>query len=48
MNTSMLLIVAMLLVAMAFVLGRKRSIAIAGGRQGVRNLNSLPSYYGVL
>lgn len=48
MNTSMLLILAVLLMAMAFVLGRKRSIAVAGGSQGIRNLNSLPSYYGIL
>ena len=48
MNTSMLLILALLFMAMAFTLGRKRSIAVAGGSQGIRNLNSLPGYYGTL
>lgn len=48
MNTSMLLVVALLLMAMAFILGRQRSIAVAGGRQGIRDLNSLPGYYGTL
>lgn len=48
MNTSMLLVFTLLVMATAFVLGRKRSIAIVGGQAGVRKLNSLPAYYGTL
>lgn len=48
MNTSMLLIFALIVMVLAFVLGRKRSIALVGGQAGVRNLNSLPTYYGAL
>lgn len=39
------------LVAMAFVafwFGKTRAVAVAGGARGVRNLHSLPSYYGTL
>ena len=48
MNTSMLLVIAIIMMAMAFFLGRKRAITVAGGNHGIRNLNSLPGYYGTL
>jgi phosphate transport system permease protein len=34
------------LTALAYVLGRRRSVALAGGVGGVRHLHSLPNYYG--
>ncbi|MEM7432372.1 MAG: phosphate ABC transporter permease subunit PstC [Pseudomonadota bacterium] len=41
------LILALVLVSVAaFALGRKRSLALAGGPSGVRRLHSLPSYHG--
>jgi phosphate transport system permease protein len=48
MNTSMLLVVALLLMGMAFVVGRRRSISFSAAIGGQRNLNSLPFYYGTL
>ena len=48
MNTSTLLIAAALFMAFAFFVGRGRSIAVSAVDGGVRNLNSLPSYYGTL
>lgn len=48
MNTSMLLVLAILLVGMAFVVGRRRSISFSAAIGGQRNLNSLPFYYGTL
>ncbi len=44
MQASTLLIVLLILSALAYHLGRKRSLAVAGGH--IRNLHSLPSYYG--
>lgn len=48
MNTSMLLIVGLVLMATAFVAGRRRSISFSAELGGQRNLNSLPFYYGAL
>lgn len=48
MNTSMLLIAALVFMAIAFVVGRGRSLAVAGGRSEIKRLNSLPVYYGAL
>jgi phosphate transport system permease protein len=41
-------IIAVLLavMAIAYHLGRKRSLAVVGGSQNIKNLHSLPSYYG--
>ena len=44
MNTTMLLLVLLGLSALAFRLGRKRAFAVVSGR--VRELHSLPAYYG--
>ncbi|WP_412971292.1 phosphate ABC transporter permease subunit PstC [Glaciecola sp. MF2-115] len=48
MNTTTLLIAILLFMAFAFFLGRGRSIAVSATNGGMRNLNSLPSYYGTL
>jgi phosphate transport system permease protein len=44
-GTTLILILAGMAAA-AFYLGRSRSLAIAGGPAGIRNLHSLPGYYG--
>ncbi|MCC6301505.1 MAG: phosphate ABC transporter permease subunit PstC [Gammaproteobacteria bacterium] len=44
MQTSMLIVVLLILSSIAFYLGRRRAFAVARGR--ARNLHSLPSYYG--
>ena len=48
MNTSTLILVALLLIITAYILGKQRSISVAGGLSSARNLNSLPFYYGAL
>ena len=49
MDTSTLLATIALLIAVAYMLGRGRSMAMADTTQGgFRNLNSLPFYYGML
>ncbi len=48
MDTSTLFAFLALLMAGAFMLGRGRSLAQANDAGGVRALNSLPSYYGML
>jgi phosphate transport system permease protein len=47
-STSTLVLVLLGLVAIAYRFGRARSLAVAGGPRGARNLHSLPSYYGLL
>jgi phosphate transport system permease protein len=46
MQTPVLLILLLGLMALAFYVGRRRSLASVGGRTGVRDLHSLPAYYG--
>jgi phosphate transport system permease protein len=46
MSTPVLVLVLLALTAVAFQLGRRRSLAAAPGVGGVRHLHSLPSYYG--
>ncbi|MFO0335842.1 MAG: phosphate ABC transporter permease subunit PstC [Pseudomonadota bacterium] len=48
MQTSTFILVLIGLAVLAYQLGRKRSLAVAGGPKGARNLHSLPSYYGLL
>ncbi|WP_404828158.1 phosphate ABC transporter permease subunit PstC [Fluctibacter corallii] len=48
MDTSMLITSAFVLMAIAFVIGRARSLAIASDLGGPKALNSLPVYYGTL
>ena len=33
---------------MAYVLGRKRAVRVAGGKAGIKDLHSLPTHYGAL
>jgi phosphate transport system permease protein len=48
MQTSTIVIAILVLAAAAYRLGRQRSLVLVGGAGGVRNLHSLPSYYGFL
>jgi phosphate transport system permease protein len=43
-----LLVVLIGLALVAYVLGKSRALATVGGNRGIRNLHSLPSYYGAL
>jgi phosphate transport system permease protein len=43
-----LLVVLIGLALVAYMLGKSRALATVGGNRGIRNLHSLPSYYGVL
>ena len=46
MQFSVLVMILLGVMAAAYHLGRRRSLASVGGRSGVRNLHSLPAYYG--
>jgi phosphate transport system permease protein len=46
MQSSVLLIVLLGLVALAYHFGRKRAVTVAGGHTRIKTLHSLPSYYG--
>lgn len=46
MQSSVLLLLLIGLMALAYQLGRRRSVRLVGGFGKVRELNSLPSYYG--
>lgn len=48
MNPSIVLILLLGLVIVAFQVGKARSIGIVGGARGIRNLHSLPGHYGLL
>ena len=48
MQTSTIVIAILFLGAVAFRVGRRRSLVLVGGSRGVRNLHSLPGYYGLL
>ncbi len=48
MQTSTLVLVLLIASAIAYRLGRSRSLSIVGGLRGARNLHSLPGYYGLL
>jgi len=48
MTTPLLILVLFVLSAVAYRLGKSRAVAVAGGMRGVRDLHSLPSYYGAL
>ena len=48
MNTSTLLIILLTLIGVGYVAGRSRSLQLASSIGGIRNLNSLPFYYGSL
>ncbi len=46
MSFSTLFVIILVGIAVAYVLGRSRSLAIAGRLGGIKNLHSLPFYYG--
>ena len=48
MQSSTVVVVILVLAAMAYQFGRRRSLATVGGSRGIRNLHSLPGYYGLL
>jgi len=48
MTPAALLVVLVGLAIVGYVMGKSRAIATVGGNRGVRNLHSLPSYYGAL
>ncbi len=48
MNFSVLLLVLLGLSTMAYVVGTRRAVTVAGGPRQVRTLHSRPTYYGVL
>jgi phosphate transport system permease protein len=48
MQTSTLILALLVLTAIAFQLGRARSLRLAGGPRDARKLHSLPTYYGLL
>ncbi len=48
MQTSTLILVLLVLAALAYQFGRRRSLAVAGGPRKARSLHSLPSHYGLL
>ena len=48
MTPAALLVVLVGLSLVAYVLGKSRALATVGGNRGIRNLHSLPGYYGVL
>ncbi|HEY8507179.1 MAG TPA: phosphate ABC transporter permease family protein, partial [Steroidobacteraceae bacterium] len=48
MTPTALLVVLIGLSLVAYAVGKSRALAVAGGTRGIRNLHSLPSYYGTL
>jgi phosphate transport system permease protein len=48
MSTGALLLVIAAMAVLAYWLGKTRSLALVGGARGLRQLHSLPSYYGLL
>jgi phosphate transport system permease protein len=48
MSTSSFVLVLLGLAAAAYHFGRARSLAVVGGARGIRELHSLPGYYGLL
>jgi len=48
MSPSILFVLIVALSVLAFQVGKARSIAVAGGLRGIRDLHSLPGHYGLL
>jgi phosphate transport system permease protein len=48
MTPSLLLVALVALSILGFWVGKSRSVAVVGGRAGIRNLHSLPGHYGLL
>ena len=47
-STTFILSVLLALSSGAYYLGRKRAVLLAGGKQGIKDLHSLPNHYGAL
>ena len=47
MQSSTFVVVILLLASAAYRWGKNRSIALVGGTRGIRQLHSLPAYYGM-
>jgi len=48
MQTSTLILIVLLLTAVAYALGRQRSVQLARPNGGIKTLHSLPNYYGLM
>src|ERR1044071_8451016 len=48
MTPAALLVVLLGLTLVAYNIGKQRSLAVVGGSRNIKNLHSLPSYYGAL
>jgi phosphate transport system permease protein len=48
MTPAALLVVLIGLTLIAYTVGKRRALSLVGGSRGIRNLHSLPSYYGAL
>jgi len=48
MTPAAILVVLVGLTLVAYTVGKHRALAVVGGSRGIRNLHSLPSYYGAL
>lgn len=48
MQTSTFVLLVLVLTTVVYHVGRRRSLVVAGGPRGIRNLHSLPAYYGLL
>jgi phosphate transport system permease protein len=48
MSHSVLLLALVVAAILAYWVGKSRALALVGGNRGIRNLHSLPSYYGFL
>ncbi len=48
MTPAALLVVLVGLTLVAYTVGKQRALSVVGGPRGIRNLHSLPSYYGAL
>ena len=48
MSPSALLIVILILSSVAYYVGRRRAVTVAGTAAGARRLHSRPTYYGTL
>jgi phosphate transport system permease protein len=48
MSPSILFVLVVALSVLAYQVGKSRSISVAGGLRGIRNLHSLPGHYGLL
>ena len=45
-SPTLILIVLLALSSAAFFMGRRKAVAVAGGKAGIKNLHSLPAHYG--